>query len=83
MNISPSINLHSVWRKFSQVVVKDAAQSVRYLVIYDLVPTNVRLYYSCDGNRELFRLWTNGHTDASPLRSMEPALNFGYIPAPF
>jgi len=33
-----------VWRNLSQVVVTDAARSMQYLVIYDLVPTNVRLY---------------------------------------
>jgi len=43
MNTSPSINLHLVWRNLSQVVVMDAAGPVRHLVIYDLVPTNVRL----------------------------------------
>jgi hypothetical protein len=33
-----------VWTNLSQVVVTDAARSMHYLVIYDLVSTNVRLY---------------------------------------
>ena len=83
MSMYPSINSHLVWRKLSQVIVTNAARSMRYLVIYDLVPTNVRLYSihlvateSCSQCGTMDALM---HT----LRNVETTRTFGYTTAPF
>ena len=43
MNIFPSINWHLMLVKLSQAVVSDAVRSMWYVMVHDLVPTNVKL----------------------------------------
>jgi len=44
MNTFPSINWHLMLGNLSQAVVSDAKRSVWYVVVHDLVHTNVKLH---------------------------------------